>query len=42
MAEFFFTKVEGPEAVFGICSVEKMFLEIFQNSQEKTCARNLC
>ena len=27
------------EAVAQICSVKKLFLEIFQNSQEDTCAR---
>ena len=29
-----------PEAVFRRCSVKKLFLEILQNSQEKTCARD--
>ena len=30
----------GPiEAVTGSCSVKKVFLEIWQNSQENTCAR---
>ena len=28
-----------PEAVVPSCSVEKVFLEISQNSQENTCAR---
>ena len=28
-----------PEAVAQRCSVKKIFLEIPQNSQEKTCAR---
>ena len=29
--------VGNSEAVFRMCSVEKMFLEISQNSQEKSC-----
>ena len=29
-----------PEAIFQRCSVKKLFLEILQNSQEKTCARD--
>ena len=29
----------NPEAVVRRCSVEKMFVEIFQNIQENTCAR---
>ena len=28
-----------PEAVFRRCSVKKLFLKIFQNSQENPCAR---
>ena len=31
--------VKEPERVAQTCSVEKLFLEIFQNSQENTCAR---
>ena len=30
----------SPEAVVPRCSVEKVFLEIAQNSQENTCARD--
>ena len=30
---------KGTEAVAQRCSVKKAFLEISQNSQEKTCAR---
>ena len=32
-------KVFWPEAALRRCSVEKVFLEISQNSQENTCAR---
>ena len=32
-------QVQFPEAVVWRCSVEKVFLEISQNSQENTCAR---
>ena len=28
------------EAVVGRCSIKKMFLEISQNSQENSCARD--
>ena len=39
----FFTKINklrwAAEAVVQRCSVEKVFLEISQNSQESTCAR---
>ena len=30
---------EGTEVVVWRCSIEKVFLEISQNSQENTCAR---
>ena len=30
---------DAPEAVAKRCSVKKVFLEIFQNSRENTCAR---
>ena len=31
--------VKEPEAVAQTCSVKKLFLEIYQNWQESTCAR---
>ena len=34
-----FSSVGSTEAVAQRCSVEKVFLEISQNSQENTCAR---
>ena len=34
-----FINLLSPEAVAQRCSVEKVFLEISQNSQENTCAR---
>ena len=34
-----FYECEDSESVVSRCSVEKMFLEISQNSQENTCAR---
>ena len=34
-----FTHTTNAEAVVRRCSVEKVFLEISQNSQENTCAR---
>ena len=35
----FFSKVAGRKSSHRRCSVKKMFLNILQNSQEKTCAR---
>ena len=31
--------IANSEAVVWMCSVEKVFIEILQNSQENTCAR---
>ena len=36
---YHFLGTKAPKAVVSMCSVENVFLEISQNSQENTCAR---
>ena len=37
--KYFYFSIQHSEAVVQMCSVEKVFLEIAQNSQENTCTR---
>ena len=38
--KYFYFSIQHSEAVVQMCSVKKMFLEISQNSQENTYARD--